>query len=220
MLLDQSPTQIHTIPQYSISLVVRDTLITYSSTLKILITPHTALPGQFWGPHHFPHPWISLHRYLHGRCTILNVGVIVHQSSTGSVTSQSLVQSLMQKNTDFGGFIGKEEVILFNKTLQGSYWHVFEGNGILRIGPEAIWRNFSCRPPSSMRAIVGLMGAVVGGSMEMVPTTSYWWAQWQWGVTEGERRQWSWSTWCWLLFGCGSTGLNGPQRQWSTMAGV
>ncbi len=40
--------------------------------------------------------------------------------------SQSLVQSLMQKNAEFWGFIGKEGVIFFNKTLQGSYWHVFK----------------------------------------------------------------------------------------------
>ena len=39
MLLDQSTTQIHNIPQYSISLLVRDTMVTYSSTLKKLITP-------------------------------------------------------------------------------------------------------------------------------------------------------------------------------------
>jgi hypothetical protein len=52
---------------------------------------------------------------------MLNVGVIVHQSSRGLVTNQSLVQSLMPKNTDFGGFIGKDGVIFFNGTLQGSY---------------------------------------------------------------------------------------------------
>ncbi len=46
------------------------------------------------------------------------------RASTGSVTSESksvTSQSLMPKNTDFGGFIGKEGVIFFNETLQGSY---------------------------------------------------------------------------------------------------
>ncbi len=47
------------------------------------------------------------------------------RASTGSVTSESKsVTSLVtnaKKNADFGGFIGKEGVIFFNKTLQGSY---------------------------------------------------------------------------------------------------
>jgi hypothetical protein len=33
----------------------------------------------------------------------------------------SLAQSLLPKDADFGGFIGKEGVIFFNKTLQESY---------------------------------------------------------------------------------------------------
>ncbi len=46
-------------------------------------------------------------------------------------------------------FTGKEGVIFFNKTLQGSYWELFEWVGMLRIGPEAIWKIgfFSCGPP-------------------------------------------------------------------------
>ncbi len=57
----------------------------------------------------------------------------------------------MKKNADFGGFIGKEGVIFFNENLQRPYRHVFEWIGILRIGPEAIWKNdiFSCGPPSN-----------------------------------------------------------------------
>ena len=53
--------------------------------------------------------------------------------------SQSLVQSLIPKKAYFGWFIGKEGVI-FSITLY---------SGILRIGPEAIWKNwiFSCWPP-------------------------------------------------------------------------
>ncbi len=40
--------------------------------------------------------------------------------------SQSLVQSLVSKNTDFEGFLGKEGVIFFNDNLQGPYKHVFK----------------------------------------------------------------------------------------------
>jgi hypothetical protein len=36
-------------------------------------------------------------------------------------TGQSLVQSLVHKNENFGGTAGKEVVIFFNQTLQGSY---------------------------------------------------------------------------------------------------
>ena len=83
------------------------------------------------------------------------------RASTGSVTSelsQSLVQSLMQKNADFGGVVGKEGVIFFNETLQGPYWHTFKWNGVLRIGPEAIWKNdiFSCGPPRFGRSSLTL----------------------------------------------------------------
>ncbi len=48
-------------------------------------------------------------------------------------------------------FVGKEGVIFFNENLQGPYWHTFEWIGILRIGPEAIWKNdiFSCGPPNN-----------------------------------------------------------------------
>ncbi len=77
------------------------------------------------------------------------------RASTGSVTSESKsVTSPVTnaKKADFGGFVGKEGVIFFNETLQGSYWHSFKWNGILRIGPEAIWKNdiFSCGLPISM----------------------------------------------------------------------
>ena len=72
--------------------------------------------------------------------------------------SQSLVQSQIQKNTDFGWFIGKEGVIFFNKTLHWSYWEIFEWIGILRIGPEAIWKTciFSSRLPSGVLRQEGL----------------------------------------------------------------
>ena len=40
--------------------------------------------------------------------------------------TESLVQSLIQKNADFGGFVGKEGVIFFNENLQGPYKHVFK----------------------------------------------------------------------------------------------
>jgi hypothetical protein len=43
-------------------------------------------------------------------------------------TDQSLVlvQSLVHKNVNFGGTAGKEVVIFFNQTLQGSYRELFE----------------------------------------------------------------------------------------------
>ena len=80
---------------------------------------------------------------------------LVNPSQSLVNPSQSLVQSLMPKNADFGGFIGKEGVIFFNETLQGSYWHTFKWNGILRIGPEAIWKNdiFSCGPPTTYQIL-------------------------------------------------------------------
>jgi len=40
--------------------------------------------------------------------------------------TESLVQSLVQKNADFGGFVGREGVIFFNENLQGPYKHVFK----------------------------------------------------------------------------------------------
>jgi hypothetical protein len=36
-------------------------------------------------------------------------------------TGQSLVQSLVHKNVNFGGTAGKEVFIFLNQTLQGSY---------------------------------------------------------------------------------------------------
>ncbi len=67
--------------------------------------------------------------YTQYECGIQSMGVgslqlryfLGTRASTGSVTSQSLVQSLVPKNADFGGFIGKEGVIFFDETLQGSY---------------------------------------------------------------------------------------------------
>ncbi len=44
------------------------------------------------------------------------------------------------KKADFGGLVGKEAVIFFNQTLQGSYWELLEWIGLVRIGPEAIWK--------------------------------------------------------------------------------
>jgi hypothetical protein len=41
-------------------------------------------------------------------------------------TGQSLVQSLVHKNVNFGGTAGKEVVIFFRQTLQGSYLELFE----------------------------------------------------------------------------------------------
>ena len=51
---------------------------------------------------------------------------------------------------NFGGTAGKEVVIFFYQILQGSYWELFEWIGLLRIGPEAIWKNgiFSFLPPT------------------------------------------------------------------------
>jgi hypothetical protein len=43
--------------------------------------------------------------------------------------TESLVQYYYQKNTDFGGFIGKEGVIFFDKNLQGPYKHVLSKLG-------------------------------------------------------------------------------------------
>ena len=51
------------------------------------------------------------------------------RASTGSVTSelsQSLVQSLMQKNADFGGVVGKEGVIFFQRNFAGTILTYFE----------------------------------------------------------------------------------------------
>ena len=41
--------------------------------------------------------------------------------------TESLVQSLIQNNADFGGFVGEEGVIFFNENLQGPY-HFFKEN--------------------------------------------------------------------------------------------
>ncbi len=55
-------------------------------------------------------------------------------------TGQSLVQSLVHKNVNFGDTTGKEVVMFFNQTLQGSYCELFEWI-VFGIGPEAIWKN-------------------------------------------------------------------------------
>jgi hypothetical protein len=51
-------------------------------------------------------------------CTALEVPV---QGQSLAETDQSLVQSLVHKNVNFGGTAGKEVFIFFNQTLQGSY---------------------------------------------------------------------------------------------------
>ncbi len=92
--------------------------------------------------------------------------------------SQSLVQSLIQKNADFGGLVGKEVVIFFNQTLQGSYWELFEGIWLLWIGPGAIWKNdiyiFSCGPPiNGARTGIGIFALLSNTSMGTV-NYRYW----------------------------------------------
>ncbi len=41
-------------------------------------------------------------------------------------TGQSLVQSRVHKNVNFGNTAGKEVVIFFNQNLKGSYCELFE----------------------------------------------------------------------------------------------
>ncbi len=62
------------------------------------------------------------------------------QGQSLAETDQSLVQSLVHENVNFGGTAGKEVVTCFNQNLQGSYWELFEWIGLLRIGPGAIWK--------------------------------------------------------------------------------
>ncbi len=78
-------------------------------------------------------------------------------ASTGSVPNgnRSVTSSITSphKNVNFGCIAGKEVVIFFNQTLQGSYWELFECIGLLRIGPGAIWKNgiFSCGTVESLQ---------------------------------------------------------------------
>ncbi len=53
-------------------------------------------------------------------------------------TGQSLVQSLVHKNVNFGGTTGKEVVFFFNQTFRISYWHLVEQIETLRGGIGAI----------------------------------------------------------------------------------
>ncbi len=53
-------------------------------------------------------------------------------------TGQSLVQSLVHKNVNFGGTAGKEVAIFFNQTFRISYWQLVEQIETLRGGIGAI----------------------------------------------------------------------------------
>jgi hypothetical protein len=74
-------------------------------------------------------------------------------ASTGWVPSEdrSFTSSVSstQKMLTLAAPLVMKWYFFFNQTLKGSYWELFEWNGLLRIGPEAIQKNgiFSCGPP-------------------------------------------------------------------------
>ena len=73
-----------------------------------------------------------------------------------------MLAGINEKNAYFGGFIGKEGSIFFNKTFRMSYWYIVEQFRALRSGLGGILKNhiFSCGPPTNQHQILEQLAAL------------------------------------------------------------